>query len=82
MTIRLNQDQRTRIIVNSAVRVAMKAGLASVTLESVASECLTKTSVGTVRRYFKTISELQLAVVDRHSTSDKLKTEARELGLI
>ena len=82
MSKRLNGDQRKRIITVAAVGLALRENLAAVTHQSVADECRMETSPATVRYYFKTIGDLQRAVIEEHSTSENLKKQAQELGLI
>ena len=79
---RLDPDQRRAIIISTAERIACERGLACVSPDSVAAAVRdVKTSVGTVRKYFRRRLDLWRAVA--RVTKDKsVKDQARTLGVL
>lgn len=79
MTQRLDPEQRKRMIVQAAIKIAKERGLQHVNHSAVAKRCPLQTSTSTVRHYFTTQIDLQTACV---IIDDSLTDAAKELGVI
>lgn len=66
--VRLSRDQRRRLLIEAAERVARQHGVYNVTHRSVADECVVQTSTITVKKYFPTKAEILAAVAERDVT--------------
>lgn len=78
--MRLNPEQRTRMIAQAALKVAKgPTGLTGVTHGAVAKRCPILTSASTVKRYFGTQALLQLACVE---LEPEFRGVAIEIGII
>ena len=67
-TKRMNPTQRRALIIEAAHDIASECdgGLLALDYDTVSEWCAVPTSVGTIRRYFHTIGDLQRAVTVRN----------------
>lgn len=81
-SVRLTEEQRRAIIVTAAVALSATEKLVDISYENVAEKCSVKTSVGTVRRYFRTKAHLWRAIAKHESASSYIVEQAREMAII
>ena len=77
---RLSADERRALIVSTAVKVANKEGLGSVTYEKVARKCEIPTSKHTVKYYFSHKADLFALIVASKDATPKVKEMGKKLG--
>ena len=80
--VRLSEEQRRAVIVTAAVTLSATTKLVDISYESVAEKCSVKTSVGTVRGYFRTKAHLWRAIAKHSSASAYTVQQAREMAII
>lgn len=79
---RLGYEQRESIIISTGVIIANRDGLNAVNHTTIAAECPIKTSIPTVRFYFRRNSDLWRAVAMHDNVSNDVRSEAIALGVI
>ena len=78
---RFSPEERRAIVLTAAVTVANDRGLAAVTWDAVARACTVRTSVGTAREYFKTLTALWRAVAADTRANRAVRDEATGCGI-
>lgn len=79
--IRLTRKQRKAIIIDAAVQIANKEGLATLTYIVIANQCSIRTSEWTVKHYFPTKAHLFSAVANNDKASKVVRIDAWNLGI-
>ena len=81
-SVRLEEGQRRAIILTAAVALSATCKLVDINYEDVAAKCSVKTSVGTVRGYFRTKAHLWRAIAKHDGASEYTMQQAREMDII
>lgn len=78
----LGYEERRAIIVTAGVRIANRNGLIAASMTHVADECDVKTSLASVRGYFRTKADLWRAIAEHSDATKDVKASAAAMGLI
>ncbi len=81
-SVRLTEGQRRAIILTAAVALSATQKLVDINYDTVAEKCSVKTSVGTVRGYFRTKAHLWRAIALHSDASASVAQQAREMDII
>lgn len=81
-TIKLSGEQRQSLIISTGVFIANRDGLTCTNANTIASECRIKTSVATVRFYFRRNADLWRAIATHSDASKVVRDEALALGVL
>lgn len=80
-TVRLTAEQRYAIVLDAAVRLANRIGLANVNHRNTAKACEVYTSIATVRHYFPRKNDLWNAILKHKDVAENVKTGSLKLGV-
>lgn len=81
MELKLNPEQRKRVIINAGLAILKEDGLGAVNFAAVSEKAAVKTSVSTVKYHFMKRDDLWQAIIEADDTG-KARKDADAMGFV